>query len=195
MQDTSSVTLARLTGEELASNLPELGTLLHACVHDGANINFILPFSEDDAVAFWHDKVLPFLNTEQRVLLVAREHSQAGAVHLVGTVQLNCDMPPNQAHRAEITKLLVHPSYRRHGIARTLMLEMEEYARKLGRGLITLDTTTGSAAESLYLSLGYVRLGAIPGYARDPYEDRLDPATILYKQLRELQPSSTSPAP
>ncbi|MFD1378596.1 GNAT family N-acetyltransferase [Fodinicurvata halophila] len=123
------------------------------------------------------------LRDEDRVLLIARTLQGAGQPGIVGTVQLNCDMPPNQAHRAEITKLLVHPAHRRRGLARKLMLEMEAHARKLGRHLITLDTTTGSAAESLYLSLGYVRLGAIPGYARDPHEDRLDPATILYKQL------------
>lgn len=183
MQETSSVTLARLTGDELAGNLQELATLLHACVHDGANINFILPFSVDDARAFWRDRIMPALGKEQRFLFVAWAYPSAGTVQLVGTVQLNCDMPPNQAHRAEISKLLVHPTCRRRGIARKLMHEAELQARRLGHNLITLDTTTGSAAEPLYLSLGYVSLGAIPGYARDPKEDRLDPATILYKQL------------
>lgn len=183
MQETSSITLARMPPEEFADNLAELGELLHTCVHDGANINFILPFTVDDAVAFWRNKVMYPLEEGGRVLLVARDFQEAGPSSVIGTVQLNCDMPPNQAHRAEITKLLVHPAYRRHGIARRLMIEMEDHAQKLGRRLITLDTTTGSAAESLYLSLDYVRLGAIPGYARDPHENRLDPATIFYKQL------------
>ncbi|MGM0562171.1 MAG: GNAT family N-acetyltransferase [Pseudomonadota bacterium] len=183
MQESPSVTLARLRGKDLSDNLQELGELLHACVHDGANINFILPFSVGDAIAFWNDKVMPALDEEHRFLFVAWEHPPEGAARLAGAVQLNCDMPPNQAHRAEITKLLVHPTCRRRGIARKLMREAENQARRLERSLITLDTTTGSAAEQLYLSLGYLSLGAIPAYARDPKEDRLDPATILYKQL------------
>jgi hypothetical protein len=52
-----------------------------------------------------------------------------------------------------------------------------------GRSLITLDTTTGAAAEPLYASLGYATAGVIPGYARDPIADRLDPTTIMYKVL------------
>lgn len=183
MQDSSSVIQTHLAAEAFADNLQELGELLHACVHDGANINFILPFNMGDALTFWSDKVAPALDKEQRFLFVAWEHPPKGSARLVGTVQLNCDMPPNQAHRAEISKLLVHPTCRRRGIARKLMHEAELQAHRLGRNLITLDTTTGSAAEALYLSLGYVSLGAIPGYARDPKEDRLDPATILYKQL------------
>lgn len=183
MQETYSVTLDRLTKDELANNLQELARLLHACVHDGANINFILPFSVDDAGAFWRERIMPTLGTRQRFLFVARAYPSAGPAQLVGTVQLDCDMPPNQAHRAEITKLMVHPDHRGLGTARRLMQEAETQALRLGRSLITLDTTTGSAAEQLYLSLGYVSLGAIPGYARDPHEDRLDPATILYKQL------------
>lgn len=183
MQKTSSVTLDHLTKDELADNLQELATLLHACVHDGANINFILPFNVEDACAFWRERIMPALGTQQRSLFVAREYPTAGTAQLVGTVQLDCDMPPNQAHRAEITKLMVHPGHRGRGTARRLMQEAETQARRLGRSLITLDTTTGSAAERLYLSLGYVSVGAIPAYARDPHEDRLDPATILYKQL------------
>ena len=35
----------------------------------------------------------------------------------------------------------------------------------------------------LYASLGYQTAGVIPGYCRDPFEDRLDPTTIMYKAL------------
>lgn len=81
---------------------------------------------------------------------------------------LDLDTPPNQQHRAEIGKLLVHPDARWQGIARALMLIAEDAARREGRTLLTLDTRTGDAAEPLYLSLGYVVVQRIPGFARGP---------------------------
>jgi hypothetical protein len=98
-------------------------------------------------------------------------------------VQLDYNTPPNQPHRAEVTKLMVHPEARRGGIARALMAALEHRATALGRSLITLDTRTGDMAEPLYTSLGYQTVGVIPGYCRDTIEDRYDPTTIMYKTL------------
>ena len=44
-------------------------------------------------------------------------------------------------------KLLVHPSARRRGIARALMVALEPIALSEERTLLTLDTWTGKAAE------------------------------------------------
>ena len=63
------------------------------------------------------------------------------------------------------------------------MAELERLASQLGRSLITLDARTGDKAEPLYASLGYKTVGVIPGYCRDPIEDRLDSTTIMYKVL------------
>ena len=78
---------------------------------------------------------------------------------------------------------MVHPDFRRQGIAKALMADLEGHAGQLGRSLITLDTRTGDMAEPLYASLGYRTVGVIPGYCRDPFEDRLDSTTIMYKTL------------
>ena len=170
--------LALLSAEEVAAHVRALGALLHACVHAGASVNFVLPFTADDSEAFWRSKVVPAVQAGGRVLWVARSGAQ-----VVGSVQLDHATPPNQAHRAEVTKLLVHPDFRRRGIARALMAELERAAGRLGRSLITLDTRTGDAAERLYAALGYRTAGVIPGYCRDPFEDRLDSTTIMYKAL------------
>ncbi|MFP3656833.1 GNAT family N-acetyltransferase, partial [Burkholderia sp. SIMBA_052] len=69
---------------------------------------------------------------------------------IAGTVQLDYDTMPNQRHRAEVRKLLVHPAFRRRGVARALMMELESHARRLERSLLTLDTRTGDSAEPLY---------------------------------------------
>ena len=98
-------------------------------------------------------------------------------------MQLLHDMPPNQPHRAEIAKLLVHPDHRRRGLGRALMAAAEAEARRLGRTLLTLDTRSGDPSEALYLGLGFRIAGVIPGWCRDTLSDRLDPTTIMFKPL------------
>ncbi len=164
--------------QSLAEDLDMLARVLHACVHSGASVSFVLPFSEDDAKAFWRSKVLPAIQSGTCRVLVARSLGQ-----IVGTVQLDLATPPNQPHRAEVRKLLVHPDARRRGIARALMLALEPEARGAHRDLLTLDTVTAGAAERLYLSLGYVKVGVIPRYAVRPDSPELDATTIFYKQL------------
>jgi ribosomal protein S18 acetylase RimI-like enzyme len=156
-----------------------LGEILHAVVHNGAGVSFVVPFSQDDGRAFWTDKVLPGVHARTRRVLVAREGPR-----IVGTVQLEFAWPPNQQHRAEVTKLLVHPDARRRGIARALMMALEPVAVDAGRTLLTLDTWTGGAAEGLYRSLGYETVGVIPRFARGSTTSALEPTTIMYKELR-----------
>ena len=178
MSGDAEIQLAVLSAEDVAAHLRELGALLHACVHAGASIGFVVPFAPAEAEAFWRGRVLPAVEAGGRALWVARTGGR-----IVGTVQLGHDTMPNQAHRAEVSKLLVHPLFRRRGIARALMAALERRARQLGRSLLTLDTRTGDSAEPLYASLGYRTAGVIPGYCRHPFEDRLEPTTVMYKAL------------
>ncbi|MCR4269120.1 GNAT family N-acetyltransferase [Nitratireductor sp. ZSWI3] len=178
MVDSSAPIIESLSAAEAERHLEALGALLHACVHDGASIGFILPFSTAEAEAFWRDRVFPSLRAGGRILLVAWVDGRPA-----GTVQLVTETPANQPHRAEASKLLVHPAFRRQGIARALMVALESQARQSGRALITLDTRTGDKAEPLYASLGFVTAGIIPGYCRDPFVDQLDATTVMYKTL------------
>ncbi|MCF3932658.1 GNAT family N-acetyltransferase [Acuticoccus sp. M5D2P5] len=174
-----TLTIDRLDGEAIRAEIDALSALLADVVAAGASINFVLPFTPADAERFWRDKVLPRVESGGITMLVARHEGW-----IVGSVQLVHDTPPNQPHRADIAKLMVHPDARRMGIAKRLMVEAERRAAPLGRTLITLDTRTGDAAEPLYTALGYQTVGVIPGYARDPYgTDRLDSTTIMYKTL------------
>jgi len=79
--------------------------------------------------------------------------------------------------------MLVHPAARRRGIGRALMMALEEIARGEGKTLLTLDTVTGSPAEFLYTSLGFVTVGVIPRYARAALTPGLESTTIMYKDL------------
>jgi len=174
----SATTLTPFSADDLVRHLPELGALLGACVHDGASVGFVMPCGADECEAFWRIKVLPSLRAGGLVLLVAHQGEA-----IAGTVQLDYDTMPNQRHRAEVRKLLVHPAFRRQGIARALMTELERRAHELQRSLLTLDTRTGDHAEPLYTALGYRTAGVIPGYARGTHTHEFDSTTIMYKAL------------
>ena len=171
--------LWRPTPDGLAEDVRLLGDLLHDCVHAGAAVSFILPFSREEAAAFWRNKVWPAVQDGTCRVVVARRDEK-----IVGTVQLDLATPPNQPHRGEVKKLLVHPSARRAGIARTLMLAIEEQARAARRTLLTLDTAS-PAAEHLYASLGYVRVGVIPRFSLRPDAPELEGTTVMYKELSQ----------
>jgi GNAT superfamily N-acetyltransferase len=162
----------------LAEDLEMLGGVLHACVHAGASVSFVLPLSREDAKAFWRDKVLPAVRAGSCCVFVARSAKQ-----IVGTVQLDLATPPNQPHRAEVRKLLVHPEARRRAVARSLMAALEDRAREASRTLLTLDTVAGSPAEPLYRSLGYVAAGVIPRYALNFDSSELEATVVMYKEL------------
>jgi len=170
--------IEKLLGDTLIANLEGLAEVLRVSVAAGAAVGFVLPLTTDDCRAFWRDTVLPLVRSDARCLFAAFLERR-----LVGTVQLHLGLPPNQPHRCEVTKLVVHPDFRKRGIARRLMATLEAEARARGRSLITLDTRTGDKAEPLYLSLGYQAAGVIPGYALNPANDGFHATTYMYKPL------------
>lgn len=62
---------------------------------------------------------------------------------------------------AVVARLLVHPRWRRRGLARRLLQTADEHVRRQGRRLV-LDVLQESAgAITLYEALGWTRLGAV----------------------------------
>lgn len=170
------VEIQRLTAAEARTNLTGLAEVLADCVAGGASVNFMSPFSVDDAAAFF-EKLLPEIERGDRILLAA--FSDSG---LVGTVQIITATPPNQPHRGDVAKLLVHRAARRQGIAERLMTAVEQHAHAAGKTLLVLDTVTGDNAERLYARLGWNRVGVIPNYALYP-DGRPCSTTVFYKQI------------
>ncbi len=170
--------ITRLPQEYFDEALEDLTDILHRCVHTGASIGFILPFSRDDARAYWQDRVQPGLNAETLDLFVAY-----GDGRILGTVQLIPAAMPNQPHRADVAKLLVHPQARRRGLGRALMEALQEHARELGRTTLVLDTRSSDPSRLLYQSMGFQIAGEIPNYCRNPFEDRLEPTTYMFKDV------------
>jgi GNAT superfamily N-acetyltransferase len=142
-----------------ASAGPALAEVLVACVNDGASVSYLPPLTAGVARGFWRRKASE-VATGGRILLAAWTNGM-----LAGCVTLDLATPPNQPHRADVQKLLVHPAGRRRGLARALMRRLEQEAARSGRTLLTLDTRAGDTAEVLYRSEGWIEAGRIPDYA------------------------------
>jgi len=155
-----------------------LADILCACVDAGASVSYLPPLALDVARGFWK-RAAGDVAAGTRILLAAWEDCA-----LAGTVMLEFASAPNQPHRAEVQKLLVHPSARRRGLARALMLRAEHEARRAGRSLLTLDTRAGDAAERLYRSMGWQEAGRIPGYALNA--DRTPCDTVYFWRRVDL---------
>lgn len=153
----------------------ELAALLVDTVESGASVSFMAGLSLDDAAAWWR-KILSTAPA-RAVILVARDEQG-----IVGTVQLQPAWAPNQPHRADVAKLMVHRRARRHGLARALMTELERRAREQRFTLLVLDTCKGTAAERFYLALGWVRVGEVPHFALNPDGSSCD-TVFFYKEL------------
>ena len=101
---------------------------------------------------------------------------------LVGVVQVIAAGTPNQPHRGDVAKMLVHRRGRRRGVAQALLAAAEDAGRELGLTLLVLDTVAGGDAERLYARGGWVRVGVIPNYALMP-DGTPCATTYFYKDL------------
>jgi len=176
MSATEQVEIRRLGVSEVRAQLDGLAAVLVDCVAGGASVSYLAPFSHEQARGVF-EAVAVEVEQGRRLLLAAFANGD-----LVGTVQVILALPPNQPHRGEIAKLLVHRSARKRGIAQLLMEQAESEARAAGKTLLVLDTVTGDEAERLYTRLGWTRVGVIPGYALYP-DGRPCDTTVFWKAL------------
>lgn len=173
-----TMTVARLSPSDIDEHLEDLCRVLVDCVAGGAAISFMAPLDHDTAVRFWVDDIKPAIETWDRHLFGAFDEG-----HLIGSVQLLVNMPPNQPHRAEIAKMIVHPDRRGRGLGKALMRAALASAKDAGKTLVTLDTRTGDVAESLYKSIGFEKTGVVPDFAFDPDGQARHSTTFMYKYL------------
>lgn len=153
---------------------PRLAEILTETVAAGGSVHFMDPIPPGAALAYWEAAFAD----PGRIVLGGLQDDR-----LEGTVTLWLDTPPNQPFRGEIWKLMVAPSARGRGIARTLMLEAQRLATEHGRTLLNLDTAVEGGASELYESLGWTRAGVIPDYAYKP-QGGLVGTAIYYLRLR-----------
>jgi GNAT superfamily N-acetyltransferase len=168
--------IERLTPPASDADLTALAQLLVDAVESGAAVSFLAPLTLERAKDWWRATLAS--SHARAIFLVARD-----ADGIVGTVQAQPAWAPNQPHRAEVVKLLVHRQRRRTGLGTQLMHAIEDEARRDGFQLLTLDAKKGEAAERLYRRIGWTHAGTIPRYAFDTDGSTPHDAVIFYKDL------------
>jgi len=157
----------------------EFVDLLVDAVAGGASMGFLLPPDRATLERYWNGVAADVAHGERFVFMVER------GGRIVGSVQLAPCAKDNGRHRAEVQKLLVHSTVRRRGIAGALMSAAEAHAARAGWWLLLLDTREGSTAESLYRNFGWIEIGYVPDYARDP-DRTLAGCVYFYKRLEPV---------
>jgi predicted N-acetyltransferase YhbS len=174
------VTIQRIGNDASPADIQGLAELLVDAVESGAGVSFMAGLTPREAETWWRSILTS--SPERAIFLIARDGGD-----VVGTVQLQPSWAPNQPHRADVAKLIVHRRARKRGIAHALMTELEGQAAAAGFTLLLLDTCKGYEAERLYASTGWVRVGEVPGFALNPDGSRCD-TVFFYKQLQPLNP-------
>lgn len=171
------MTTIRIVDAEAAEHaLDDLCEVLSDCINGGASLGFMLPFQPQDGRDYWRG-VVDAVRLGQTILAVGEVEGR-----VVATVQVGLASKPNQPHRGDLMKLLVHRDARGLGLSRKLMDLVEQEAARRGRSLLVLDTATGSDAEAIYPRFGWQRVGVIPDYALWPQGGYCG-TTLFYKRI------------
>lgn len=158
------------------AQIDALAGVLIDCVEGGASVNFMRPMTHAKAETYWRG-VAESLGRGERVLLIAADERG----EIIGTAQAIWAPQENQPHRADISKMLVRRSARRHGVGALVLAAAERAALDAGRTLLVLDTASAEA-ERLYERSGWQRVGTVPKYALMP-DGPFCSTVIFYKDL------------
>ena len=167
--------IERLATPVSEADLRSLALLLVDAVESGAAVSF-LTVTEAQALDWWRKQFgAPASGT---IVLVARDDQG-----IVGSVQLHPSWAPNQPHRADVAKLIVHRRARRRGLGAEMMAAVEREAANAGYRLLVLDSKRGDAGERLYRRLGWTVVGTIPRFALDTDGRTPHDTVVFYKEL------------
>ena len=167
--------IERLATPVSEADLRSLALLLVDAVESGAAVSF-LTVTEAQALDWWRKQF--GAPASGCIVLVARDDQG-----IVGCVQLHPSWAPNQPHRADVAKLIVHRRARRRGLGAEMMAAVEREAANAGYRLLVLDSKRGDAGERLYRRLGWNVVGTIPRYALDTDGRTPHDTVVFYKEL------------
>ena len=141
-------------------DLHDLCEATDAAIIDGGGFGWVNPPGRRALETYYRGVLL----VPERELFVARLNGDiVGSAHLVRPPRNN----EAQAFAAHLMHAFIAPFARGHGLARMLVLGVEDRARDLGYHVLNLDVRESQAvAIRLYEGMGYIRWGVHPAYAR-----------------------------
>jgi ribosomal protein S18 acetylase RimI-like enzyme len=142
------------------TDLEDLCDAAEAAIKAGGGFGWLRAPPRHIMESFWRGVLLV---PERRVFVARLDGTICGSAQLMRPPRNN----EAQAFAAQMMSNFIAPWARGHGLARLLVLAVEEAAREAGFAILNLDIRdTQTAAIQLYESLGYERWGTHPAYAR-----------------------------
>ena len=163
------------------TDLDDLCDAAEAAIKGGGGFGWLSAPPRHIMENYWRGVLL----VPERRLYVARlDRTICGSAQLARPPRNN----EAQAFAATLTSNFIAPWARGHGLARQIVLAVEEAARAQGFAILNLDVrATQEAAIQLYEGLGYERWGTHPAYAR--VQDRAIPGHFYFKRLSADDPA------
>jgi len=173
------VTVEHLT-QYTGTDLDDLCEATESAIEEGGGFGWLKVPPRQVLENYWKGVLLV---PERRLVVGRLDGVVAGSVQLSRAPRNN----EAQAFAGTITAAFVAPWARGRGIARRIVAQIEGLGRELGLVVLNLDLRdTQRAAIGLYESLGYLRWGTHPCYAR--VEGRIVLGHYYYKRLDEPAP-------
>jgi ribosomal protein S18 acetylase RimI-like enzyme len=142
------------------TDLHDLCDAAEAAIKDGGGFGWLAVPPRHIMEAHWRGVLLV---PDRQVFIARLDGTICGSAQLARPPRNN----EAQAFAAQLTSNFIAPWARGHGLARRIVVAVEEAARAAGFVVLNLDVRdTQSAAIQLYESLGYIRWGTHPTYAR-----------------------------
>ncbi len=157
------------------TDLDDLCDAAEAAIKGGGGFGWLNAPPRHIMENYWRGVLL----VPERRLFVARlDRTICGSAQLARPPRNN----EAQAFAAQMMSNFIAPWARGHGLAKQLVVAVEDAARAGGYTILNLDVRdTQTAAIQLYESLGYVRWGTHPCYAR--VDDAVIPGHFYFKRL------------
>ncbi len=153
------ISVERLT-HFVGTDLEDLCDAADAAIVAGGGFGWVKPPPRHVFESFWKGVLV----VPERQLFVGRlDGTIAASAQLVKAARNN----EAQAFSATLMSSFVAPWARGHGLAKLVTTAVEDAAREAGAQMINLDIReTQTAAIQLYETLGYMRWGVHPHYAK-----------------------------
>jgi ribosomal protein S18 acetylase RimI-like enzyme len=175
----AAVSVARVTVERLVrysgTDLDDLCEATERAIVEGGGFGWLAPPPRQVLENYWKGVLLV---PERRLVVGRLDGIIAGSAQLSRAPRNN----EAQAFAGSLTSAFVAPWARGHGLGRRIIREIERHAVELGLAVLNLDLRdTQRAAIALYESMGYLRWGTHPAYAR--VNGRIVPGHYYFKRL------------
>ena len=125
-----------------------------------------LPMASVDDVRRDIDENVAGLARGQCVQLVAEADGR-----VAGMVIIVREPHSLRQHRGSLFSLVVGATYQRRGIARQLIDQARQHARRMGIEILEISCRGATPAEHVYRRLGFEELGRLPNGLKEPWGD------------------------